>query len=359
MGPVIACVTSVNFDKEHLFHHLTDFFHEFAQYAERKSIFFTVKSLKKIDNFNTGYYYCDGKWLEDILPEPNAIYNRVAVRALEKTEAYDNFVNELNEKQIPYFNHRFLNKLEIHELLVKDERLQASIPDTVKLEEYDSFIAKLNEHGTIYVKPINGSKGRGILRIEKSVDCFIVYYSSFSNCETTTFRSSYVLYKRLIERINHLPYLIQQRIRLIKIDNRAIDFRVLCIKSVKGDWKVVSSVARVSPKENMVSNIAQGGLQIKTFELLKDLYEQQQAREFLTQIHKFALCVADSLCSNPSLGHFGELGVDIGLDEDGKLWLIEVNSKPSKIDDQRKDLTRPSTKALIAYLSSIGGFSIK
>ncbi|MCD8502688.1 MAG: YheC/YheD family protein [Bacillaceae bacterium] len=255
---------------------------------------------------------------------------------MEQTEAYAQFVNELKDKEIPYFNHRFLNKMEIHELMLNDESLRASIPDTIKLEDYDSFIAKLNEHQTIYVKPVNGSKGRGILRIEKEVDGFVVYYSSFSTSETTTFRSSYVLYKRLMERIKHLPYLIQQKIDLITIDDRSIDFRILCIKNTKGQWKVISSVARVSPEENMVSNIAQGGLQLKTFELLKDLYEPEQAKKYLSELHQFALNVANSLSSNDCLGLLGELGIDIGLDENGKLWLIEVNSKPSKIDDTKK-----------------------
>ncbi|MGE5404393.1 MAG: YheC/YheD family protein, partial [Candidatus Saccharibacteria bacterium] len=34
---------------------------------------------------------------------------------------------------------------------------------------------------------------------------------------------------------------------------------------------------------------------------------------------------------------FGELGIDIGLDNDDKLWLIEVNSKPRKATEGSGD----------------------
>lgn len=35
-------------------------------------------------------------------------------------------------------------------------------------------------------------------------------------------------------------------------------------------------------------------------------------------------------CLEESYGAFGEMGIDFGLDNKGKIWFIESNSKPAK-----------------------------
>jgi hypothetical protein len=34
-------------------------------------------------------------------------------------------------------------------------------------------------------------------------------------------------------------------------------------------------------------------------------------------------------------GPFGEIGIDIAVDKTGKVWLLEANSKPTKLPEQR------------------------
>lgn len=356
LGPIIACVTNINYNTEDKFSQLTEFLEELATYAERHHIFLFIKPIVDLDNLFDGYYYLNGSWVKDILPQPNVVYNRVGSRIFEGNQNYIKYFSSLDEQEIPYFNHRFLDKLEVNNHLVHSKEINSFLPNTAPLEDYDTFVEMLNNYETIYVKPVNGSKGKGILRIDKTEDYFTVYYSSFSEEVTTTFHSSYVLYKRILERIKKQPYLIQRGINLIKLDNRPIDFRILCIKN-KEDWKVVSSIARISPKANMVSNIAQGGEQIRTIEVLKDLYDDKIAQQYMKQIHELALNVSSQI-SQCYKGLFGELGIDVALDEDGKPWIIEVNSKPSKIDDIKKEGVRPSTKALVSYLSFISGFPL-
>ncbi|UUZ93293.1 YheC/YheD family protein [Paenibacillus sp. P25] len=51
-------------------------------------------------------------------------------------------------------------------------------------------------------------------------------------------------------------------------------------------------------------------------------------------------------------GHFAELGIDLALDTRGRVWLLEVNSKPSKDDNtplQAGKKMRPSVKRLVQY----------
>ncbi len=51
-------------------------------------------------------------------------------------------------------------------------------------------------------------------------------------------------------------------------------------------------------------------------------------------------------------GHYAELGIDLAVDKSGKIWLLEINFKPSKTDDTVINpslTTRPSVIRLIEY----------
>jgi hypothetical protein len=57
-------------------------------------------------------------------------------------------------------------------------------------------------------------------------------------------------------------------------------------------------------------------------------------------------------------GHFAELGIDLAIDTQGKIWLIEINSKPSKTDDTVTNpalTTRPSVMRLLDYVLYLSG----
>jgi hypothetical protein len=65
-----------------------------------------------------------------------------------------------------------------------------------------------------------------------------------------------------------------------------------------------------------------------------------------------AIETAETICSS-SAGITGELGIDIGVDPKGELWIIEVNSKPSKNFEDGGGKIRPSAKALIQFCTSL------
>jgi len=63
-------------------------------------------------------------------------------------------------------------------------------------------------------------------------------------------------------------------------------------------------------------------------------------------------------------GSFGEIGMDIGLDKNLKLWFIEANTKPDKdpnkdpepIDDITK--VKPQFLQVLEYAKYLSGFNI-
>lgn len=360
LGPIIACVTNQMYHEELKFGSNTTFFEEMAQLATRNHIFFYVKPLVKYDESFTGYTLHHDQWEEGVCPKPGAVYNRVGSRAFEETSIYKKFISLLEKQKISFFNHCFLDKWEIHEALSSFPEMAPYLPHTTIFEDYDHFAEKLTIYDRVFVKPASGSQGRQILRIEKTEEQgYIVYYSSLSQQTSTAFKSSYLLYKRLKERLNKKLFIVQQGIDLIQFEGeRPLDFRILCIKGTENLWKVVSSVARISSKEKIVSNLAQGGEQKRPFDVLLTMFDEKLAKQYIRLMGELAIEVANLITESHD-GLFAELGIDIGLDKNGKLWIIEVNSKPSKMesDDSRQQF-RPSTKALLTYLAYLSGYPL-
>ncbi len=58
-------------------------------------------------------------------------------------------------------------------------------------------------------------------------------------------------------------------------------------------------------------------------------------------------------------GHFAELGVDLAIDRSGRIWLLEVNSKPSKDDNSSTsggEKIRPSVNKTVTYARYLAKF---
>lgn len=359
LGPVICCITNQMYHEHIKFGSMTVFFEELARFSKQYHIFFFVKPLHVWDETFQGFALIDDNWQEGRFPVPDAVYNRIGSRNFETAKPFKQFSAFLQENHIPYFNDSFLDKWEIHNTLIGFPEMLPYLPNTILFDDYDSFVEKLTVNNSIFIKPVSGSQGRQILRIKTLNDKYIVSYSSFSKDVTSTFRSSYLLYERLCERLNHQPFIVQQGLDLIHIDERPLDFRILCVKSSEKKWKIISSVARISPKENFVSNLAKGGEQKRPLDVLTTLFDEKLALQYLKLMRELAIETA-SLVSESFDGIFAELGIDIALDKEGQLWIIEVNSKPSKTETENlSEKIRPSSKAIIAYLAYLSNYSLK
>ncbi|WP_218185334.1 YheC/YheD family protein, partial [Calditerricola satsumensis] len=65
-------------------------------------------------------------------------------------------------------------------------------------------------------------------------------------------------------------------------------------------------------------------------------------RPSLSALRQKALLVAK--CIEQTIpGHFAELGIDLAVDRQGKIWVIEANAKPSKIEERAEELRLPAT----------------
>jgi glutathione synthase/RimK-type ligase-like ATP-grasp enzyme len=354
ISPIMAVLTEIQGDtgKEPSFGSIHDFCLELHELFTSSGWLFYVFSLKGFTNERvTGFYYDGHQWSKASLPLPDIVYNRIHSRKSETSRTFADFIETAAGSNIAVFNRRFLHKWEVHKWLAARKNLQRFLPETCLYSE-KSLLKMSTYHEDLFLKPINGSQGRDILCIQSKADRCYVSLSTSNGTEDLELPGSIELPAYLENTLKKQLYLLQQGIPLVKMDNRSIDFRILCHRSLQHKWRVTSSVARLSAQGHFAANLAAGGETCHPLQILCQFFEKEKAAAKLGMIKELALEAADCTAENCE-GLVAELGIDVGIDNTGNPWIIEVNSKPSKNYHTGRNHFRPSAKAIAEYSFSL------
>lgn len=291
-----------------------------------------------------GYRYVSNQWLPQVMPLPNVIYDQVVSRRIERrqeTADRRSALSSLYEQAL--FNDGFLDKWQVHEWLQTDQRTKVLTPETVRFTTVAHAAKFISKYPFVYCKPVHGSLGRGIVRIGKTTDGAYEYVVSRAKAEALAGKASTALdaLKTVRGRLAAQPYVIQQGIALQTYDNRPFDIRIVLQRDGSGRWMRTKTFARVADTGKITSNLSSGGAALPVPTVLSALYTNASQRQrVMTAIRRTSMHLPDVI-EAASGKQYGELGIDIGLDTKGNLWIIEVNSKPWKsVETQsgRKDL---------------------
>ncbi|MDQ0224290.1 YheC/YheD family protein [Metabacillus niabensis] len=276
-----------------------------------------------------GFVYGKSGWKQITLPFPNVVYDRLPNRRIENHQALKLVKKRLTEDySIPWYNPGFFNKWDIHQLLIKDKKTTSYLPATIHPPSISQIEEMLADYQSIYLKPANGSLGLGVYQLMYSrEDNF--YYSRFRDEEKNRLRKypSLEHFLKASFKDNRLSsYLAQQGIKLIRLDQKPIDFRVHTNKDVHGEWKVTAIAAKVAGRGSVTTHLNNGGV-VKTLEeIYVDPRERIKAYHDLTEA---AIILSQSI-DEKLQGFIGELGFDLGIDQNGSVWMFEANSKPGR-----------------------------
>lgn len=282
------------------------------------SYVFTPENLK--DNSVNGYIYIPSqdKWIEAMCPLPHLVYNRVPFRKLEKTEAFHKASRFFNEQAIPLFNPGFLDKFSIYQLLKDHPPLKDYIPETILVTGPKPLKDFIHRYNTIYLKPANGAKGKGIyqlIRLEKSITLNGLH-DSFSYADFEHFWCQWETHQM------DKPYLAQKAISPAKLEGKRFDFRILAHFS-GGTYSVTGIGIRQSQDQDITTHIPNGGVMIP--------YESVRTKEHDAFIHTAASEAGKLL--EKTIGFHGEYSIDAGLTDQGNYVIYEINSKPMSFDE--------------------------
>ncbi|MCK6255855.1 YheC/YheD family protein [Fictibacillus sp. KIGAM418] len=289
---------------------------------------FGPEQLQQENRMIQGFFYSEKGWSQHLVPLPSIIYNQIPNRRTESSLKYQKAVHLLDlEWEIPFFNPSFFSKWEIFRFLQKDKEMRDYLPYTVINPGVQLIENMLNTYSAVFFKPIGGSHGRGILSVHKEpAGGYSCRFLEDHRPKIEHFQSLISLLKtrKLYGRLQDT--LVQQGIDLITWKQRPVDFRVHTNKNRDGKWVASAMAAKIAGTQAHTTHLAYGGEIKRAEEVIQHAGLPSKSALKLT---KAALQLSHKIDENIS-GLIGEIGFDFGLDQQGKVWLIEANSRPGR-----------------------------
>ncbi|GFN33681.1 YheC/YheD family protein [Paenibacillus xylaniclasticus] len=216
----------------------------------------------------------------------------------------------------------FINKVKVSQWMRGSKTISSTIPETVGLTRTE-LSRMLGRYRMVYVKPSNGQKGQGVMRVRKLGDMYEFRYKRMSN-RTATVVGLYKLIQRY--RIGR-RYLVQQGIHLMTYKGRSFDLRLMAQrKSTSGPWVITGKFARVAAKGKIVTNAAQGADVYLVQPVLRANLSESKVRSMIEQVERLVLRIAQRYAV--LIPSCVELGIDIAIDRNHRIWMLELNTKP-------------------------------
>lgn len=359
IGPLIGVMVTRVYRKlpDRPFGSVTAFLREFtdacAQYGAHV-FFFTPEDITANPTAVPGWTW-QGAWHRRNFPVPDVVYNRLTSRRYENRANVQQFMKEVKAHHgTTVFNEKYLNKVEVFDTLQQEEALRDVLPESHLLKNYQTLKSMFSRHPILFLKPTGGSLGIGIIRVRyEAKGSYLCHYATLTGTRRQSFDSLPALFKAISGKLKTRRYQIQQGLNLAEINGRPIDFRAVVQRDGTGTWQITSIVCRIAGEAHFVSNLARGGTLSKVKDALMNSNVPVGLRTAVyAKLRRSALNIAKGIDAKID-AHFAELGIDLAVDKNGKVWLLEVNSKPSKDDNtvlaSEEGKIRPSVKRIVQY----------
>jgi hypothetical protein len=228
-------------------------------------------------------------------------------------------------------NGRLPHKGKVYEILSKDRTFSDLVPPTALYQGPASLAAWLRKHrDSAFLKPIAGSQGKRVVSVVRSRNGEVLLTGRqgdnrpiSTQCENET-----EALQRVDSWIGDRAYLMQPMLQLQGRTGEPFDLRALMQKDKSARWTLTGIAARLGAPGTVTANLHGGGTSASAKEVLEQFYGEPRGAELLRKIEKFSYSIVARL--EQTFGRFAEIGLDFGVDRNGKLWFLEANSKPGR-----------------------------
>lgn len=199
------------------------------------------------------------------------------------------------------------------------------LPDTAILNQksLQNFLTKYN---SVYIKPSAGWGGKGVLKVWKTVQGYSLVQVRGN---TETFLTVENLYSRIEKLREGKLYIIQRAIDLAKVKGRPFDIRLMMIRDPQGKWQYSAMLAKVAGPSSIVTNVARGkGYVMEVEDALRTSLGASPSK--IQKIKSEMITLGHKTCEKlDSYNRYWNLGLDLAVDKNGKVWMIEQNTGPA------------------------------
>nr|WP_237391803.1 YheC/YheD family protein [Paenibacillus dendrobii] len=272
-----------------------------------------------------------GAWGRRWRAFPDMIYDRCRIQKGSRFTQLLEFRRRYSH--LLFLNRPLRNKWTIYEVLSERPEFKKYLPETHLYHGLPDVHHMLKKKYVVFLKPINGTGGRGILRIERLKEHTHYYYIQGRNQQRKIITPQKVHASRLgsvLQSWNMKDrYLVQEGIQVDLPNGRVHDYRMLVQKNKEGVWQLTGIAGRVGAPRSITSNLHGGGHAVSLNSMLSQWIDEEESRH---QIEKRAerLGVEVAAFLENKYGALCELALDLAINKKGQIYLLEVNPKPAR-----------------------------
>jgi hypothetical protein len=312
-------------------------FKEMVEYGKKQNIsiyFFFARDVEWKRKRIRGFVWTGRQWRRGLFPFPDIIYNRIRFRNIESQSQVKQLLRQFErDPSIYLFNSRFLNKWEVYKALRIRKSTAKWLPETVRFNR-KSLNTMVKKYPAVFLKYSYGSLGKGIIKVKRLPDgqfAYAVAKKGGTNWKKCSSPDS--LYRQL-GYLSGNAYLVQRGIDLAKYKGQIFDLRTQFQKNGQGEWVLTGVAVRVAGKNRFVTHIPNGGRAASYNGVMNEVFgltslTRQQVNEQLEEIR----AQVPTLLEKELRLSLAVLSLDIGVDKNGRIWIIEINSKPASFDE--------------------------
>jgi hypothetical protein len=276
--------------------------------------FFSPGRVNFKDETILGWVYENGQWLEKRKPFPNVIYNA----SPPMTDKQEQTMDRLSDL-IPFTSHSIGNKMNIYRKIKAAQLFSPYLIPSAAIMTGEEVFQFLDRYQRVVMKPVNGHKGEEVMFVQKQPETYVVQH------EQTHLMSRPQLEAFIDQGLKKGRYLTQAYIPSKTKHGFSYNLRLHVQKDGAGRWGLTTVFPCITLK-GIVANLNSDGYTI----MFDDFLKQEFGDEYFNvkrYVEHFAVSFArhfDSLYDHC----LDELGIDVGLDSNQKLWIFEVNWRP-------------------------------
>lgn len=218
------------------------------------------------------------------------------------------------------------NKFSKYRFLKRSKKLARYLPDTQRLTR-SAFRTFLIKYGQVILKPVIGSGGNGVMKVSALGNHRYEVHRENRKTMIKSKKRTYDYVKRII---SSSPYMVQRRIRLATVNSRPFDMRIVVQRRRNSNlWSITAKAAKVAGKGYIVTNNTRSKgkmLHVETA-LQRSSLKGHSRHALLSKINRVALRSAKRL--RVAFPTHRTYGIDMGVDQIGRLWIIETNHYPA------------------------------
>lgn len=312
----------------------------------------SVKHLIEGYCFNPG----SGKWQRGTFPYPTAIYRKIGLNEQWK----NHFLTVMGDC---IFNNHYFSKWDMYKWLASSCTAGPHLPCTMLYTSCHDVLNMIKKFGKVYIKPASGLKGHGIVQASMNGESMTLRFRHNRENHEVILNSIGQIYDYMENRFADREYIVQQGIELLKYDEKIVDFRCVLQKNQWNKWECMAVFGRCGENGSVVSNISSGGTVFRAGELLEKALPS--SCEYPGKVKESIEYLAEKVCYElDDCGiNCGFLGLDIGVDVYGYLWLIEINNRDPcllyALDINDEELYFNLKANPLYYAKYLAGFTVR